>query len=103
MCEQSNDAGENGAKTCFVDRGDNWFACDIDEGGSGIAWVRAWEGPTRHGPWHRRGTELDDNVGSDGCDEGPGFNLNEGNVIRLKVCILTNGNKRGCDVLKVRE
>jgi hypothetical protein len=103
LCEQSNDAGENGAEGCFEDRGDNWYACDIDEGGSGIAWVRAWEGPTRHGPWHRRGTELDDNVGSSGCDKGPEVNIDNGSFIKLRICILQNGDRTGCDVLKVKE
>jgi hypothetical protein len=103
VCEESDDAGENGAKGCFEDRGDNWYACDIDEGGSGIAWVRAWEGPTRSGPWSRRGTELDDNVGSGGCDEGRPININEGNFIRLKICIRQAGQLRGCDYLKVAE
>jgi hypothetical protein len=110
LCESSDDRGDGvpGAKACFKDNGDDWFACDIDRGGSGTAFVFAaefdenlshlgWLVQDHFRIWHR--AEEDD--ATDGvkvlgdCDKGPEVNINEGNWIRLTACI-----EKGDDVIR---
>jgi hypothetical protein len=106
LCESSNDRGdgEPGAKACFKDNGDDWFACDVDRGGSGTAFVFAaefeenfshlgWLVQDEYRIWHR----AEEDNASDGvkvlgdCDKGPEVNINEGNWIRLTACIEKDG------------
>jgi hypothetical protein len=93
VCESSDDGGTPGAKGCFKDRGDEWYACDTHKGGSGTANVFAVETagdlPAEIGI--EIGTEEDN--ATDGtkvlgdCDEGPEVNIDNGNYIRLRICI----------------
>lgn len=110
VCEQSDDAGDAGTKGCFKDDGDIWYACDIDKGGSGTAYVRAARFANKDSPvFQFIGAESDD--ATDGtkvledCDKGPHGNVPDGWWMGLLVCIKKDGDVHwnSCDNLWEQE
>lgn len=98
ICENSDDDGKAGAKGCFVDQGDDFHACDIHRGASGTAWVQVTEWTARLPDGEQVGKEpIEEDNATDGvkvlgdCDEGPNVNINEGNWLRMDICLGADG------------
>lgn len=121
VCENSDDRGKAGAMGCFLDRGDEFFACDIHKGGSSTARVQVTE-------WKKKlprkrvrdavgqrdlqvgGPKVEEDNAADGvkvlgdCDEGAEININAGNWGRIDICIENESTwGASCDQRWVRE
>lgn len=110
ICEKSDDVGRHGALGCFKDKGDEWYACDVHRGGSGTAYIRAGEYRSKLASIGEVIGVEEDNA-TDGtsvlgdCDEGPEVNIDNGNWIRLVVCIEIDDDwkENSCDQWTVQE
>lgn len=104
-CEYTNDPGELAAKGCWVDDGDDWWVCDIDQGDSrhavGDFYLERGFGVTY---WDRVGHEEDDATGTDGCDLGDDVNVANHQQFKIRICVQNgNGDLYACDERVGRE